>query len=110
MAQRLLARPIGSALNSARPYQLVRSFSTVLDTPIDPQTQKVTPPGPRKPSVFEDAVNATGTRTNWTKEEIAEIYNTPLIRLTYAAVCTNTARPNAVLILAITGLRTPTLS
>jgi biotin synthase len=56
-----------------------------LDTPIDPQTQRATPPAARKSSVFEDAVNATGTRTNWTREEIAEIYNTPLIKLTYAA-------------------------
>jgi hypothetical protein len=86
MAQRTLARPLGLALSSARTHCLVRSFSTVLDTPIDPKTQQVTPPTGQKSSVFENAVKATGTRTNWTKEEIAEIYNTPLIRLTYAAV------------------------
>ena len=87
MAQRTLVRQFGLALSSARARQLVRPFSTVLDTPIDPQTQQATPPAARKSSVFEDAVNATGTRTNWTREEIAEIYNTPLIKLTYAAVC-----------------------
>lgn len=86
MAQRTLVRPIGLALNSARAQQFVRPFSTVLDTPIDPKTQQVAPPT-RKSSVFEDAVNAAGPRTNWTREEIAEVYNTPLIRLTYAAVC-----------------------
>ncbi|KAJ4410877.1 biotin synthase [Didymella pomorum] len=85
MAQRTLVRPIGFALSSARTQRFVRPFSTVLDTPIDPQTQQATPPAVRKSSVFEEAVNATGTRTNWTREEIAEIYNTPLIRLTYAA-------------------------
>jgi biotin synthase len=87
MAQRTLVRPFGLALSSARAQHFVRPFSTVLDTPIDPQTQRATPPAVRKSSVFEDAVNATETRTNWTREEIAEIYNTPLIKLTYAAVC-----------------------
>lgn len=91
MAQRTLVRPIGLALNSTRIQHRIRSFSTVLDTPIDPKTQQVTPPTAGKSSVFEDAVNASGPRTNWTKEEIAEIYNTPLIRLTYAAVCMRTS-------------------
>jgi len=86
MAQRTLLRPIGRVLSSAHTTQFGRPFSTVLDTPIDPKTQKVTPPAIRKSSVYEDAVNATGPRTNWTREEISEIYNTPLIRLTYAAV------------------------
>jgi biotin synthase len=93
MAQRARVRPISFALSSARTQRFVRPFSTVLDTPIDPQTQQATPPAVRKSSVFEEAVNATGTRTNWTREEIAEIYNTPLIRLTYAAVCLTVNRP-----------------
>ncbi|KAF9694322.1 hypothetical protein EKO04_007406 [Ascochyta lentis] len=84
MAQRTLVRPIGFALSSVRTQQFVRPFSTVLDTPIDPKTQQVTPPT-RKSSVFEDALNAAGPRNNWTREEIAEVYNTPLIKLTYAA-------------------------
>lgn len=89
MAQRTLVRPIGLFLSAARTHQYVRPFSTVLDTPIDPQTQQAVQPAARKSSVFEDAVKATGTRTNWTKEEIAEIYNTPLIKLTHAAVSLN---------------------
>ena len=36
-------------------------------------------------NLLQDAVGATSPRTNWTKEEISEIYNTPLIDLTYAA-------------------------
>ncbi len=86
MAQRTLVRPIGLVFNSARTQQFARSFSTVLDTPVDPKTQQITPPAHRKSSVYENAVNATGPRTNWTREEISEIYNTPLIKLTYAAV------------------------
>lgn len=93
MAQRTLVRPVGLALSSARTQRFVRPFSTVLDTPIDPNIQQAAPPTARKSSVFEDAVNATGTRTNWTREEIAEIYNTPLIRLTYAAVRLNSRQP-----------------
>lgn len=86
MAQRTLVRPIGLVLKSARTQQFVRPFSTVLDAPVDPKTQQVTPPTGRKSSVYEDALKATGPRTNWTREEITEIYNTPLIRLTHAAV------------------------
>jgi biotin synthase len=89
MAQRQLVRPIGLALNSARTHQFVRPFSTVLDAPVDPKTQQITPPTGRKGSVFEDALHAAGPRNNWTREEIAEVYNTPLIKLTYAAVSLN---------------------
>lgn len=94
-------RPIGFALSSARTQHFARPFSTVLDTPIDPQTQQATPPSVRKSSVFEDAVNATGTRTNWTREEISEIYNTPLIKLTYAAVRSTDNRSDHILILIL---------
>jgi biotin synthase len=31
-------------------------------------------------------MQAAGPRTSWTKEEIAEVYNTALIDLTFAAV------------------------
>jgi hypothetical protein len=34
-------------------------------------------------------LNATTSRTNWTKEDISEIYHTPLIELQYAAVRTS---------------------
>jgi hypothetical protein len=61
---------------------LARPFSTVLDTPVDPSS---TPPT-RKASVFENALNAVAPRTNWTKGEIAQVYNTPLIDLTHASV------------------------
>jgi hypothetical protein len=38
--------------------------------------------------VFQEALQSTTARTNWTKEEISEIYNTPLMELSYAAVRT----------------------
>lgn len=85
MAQNFLLRPVGLTLVRRQQYAY-RSSSTVLDTPIDPTTQQSTP-HTRIASVFEDALNASGPRTSWTKEEISELYNTSLIDLTYAAVC-----------------------
>jgi biotin synthase len=38
-------------------------------------------------SAFENALEASAPRNNWTKEEIKEIYDTPLMNLAYAAVC-----------------------
>lgn len=94
MSYRTLSRPIGFALNSARTPAFVRPFSTVLDTPVDPSSQRATPPT-RKASVFEDALHAAAPRTNWTKEEIAQVYNTPLIELTHASVCSSSPLPMA---------------
>ncbi|KAH7089175.1 hypothetical protein FB567DRAFT_440217 [Paraphoma chrysanthemicola] len=82
MATRLLLRPLGPRLKATR--HSTRPFSTVLDAPVDPKTQQITPPG-RAQSAFKDAVVAEAPRTNWTKEQIAEVYNTSLIELTYAA-------------------------
>ena len=85
MAQRVLFRASGLRAGPGRLPHLTRSFSTVLDTPVDPGTQQIRQTTPRT-SVFENALNATAPRTNWTKDEIAEIYNTSLIDLTYASV------------------------
>ncbi|KAF2248955.1 biotin synthase [Trematosphaeria pertusa] len=84
MAHRALVRPIGLVPALCRPQHVSRPFSTVLDTPINPAAQQTPPPAPSS-SVFHDAVQAAAPRTNWTKEEISELYNTPLINLTYAA-------------------------
>jgi hypothetical protein len=40
-------------------------------------------------SALENALEASAPRNNWTKEEIKEIYDTPLMKLAYAAVCVN---------------------
>lgn len=40
-------------------------------------------------SAFENALEASAPRNNWTKEEIKEIYDTPLMKLAYAAVRVN---------------------
>ncbi|KAJ4301376.1 biotin synthase [Kalmusia sp. IMI 367209] len=85
MAHRTLLRPVGLAPCSVlrRTHHLARPFSTVIDAPISPAAQQAPPPVPS--SVFKDAVQATSPRTTWTKEQIAEVYHTPLIDLTYGA-------------------------
>lgn len=95
MAHRALLRPVRLAPSFplARPcLSAARPFSTVIDAPISPAEQRTPPAAPAAPSssgsVFSDAVQATGPRTNWTKEQISEVYNTPLIELTYGAVST----------------------
>ncbi|ORY19004.1 hypothetical protein BCR34DRAFT_621180 [Clohesyomyces aquaticus] len=81
MHPRLLSRrPIGINLPAyVRTHRLPHCrFSTVHDAPAQSSPALSN-------SVFEDAVQATAPRTNWTREEIASIYNTPLIELSYAA-------------------------
>ncbi|KAK3202720.1 hypothetical protein GRF29_154g503977 [Pseudopithomyces chartarum] len=89
MAHRALLRPVRLAPSFplARPcLSAARPFSTVIDAPISPAEQRTPPAAPSSSgSVFSDAVQATGPRTNWTKEQISEVYNTPLIELTYGA-------------------------
>lgn len=84
MAQRCLARSLAFTVPRKGTQRLSRGFSTVLDTPLYPSTQ---PPLPTASSVFQDAVQASAPRTNWSREEISEVYNTPLMELTYASVC-----------------------
>jgi hypothetical protein len=63
---------------SARPQWLAqRAYGTVVDGPVTQSKQATT---------FEKALTATAPRHNWTKEEIKEIYDTPLMKLAHAAV------------------------
>jgi biotin synthase len=85
MALRTFARSTNLAV-ALRAPGLHRKFSTVLDTPVYPSSQRGNGLGTQS-AVFLDALYATGPRTNWTKEEISELYHTSLIDLTYASVC-----------------------
>lgn len=62
----------------SKPQSLIRRYGTVSPAP----AQAATPPA----GAFEKAVEATAPRNNWTKEEIKEIYDTPLMKLAFAAV------------------------
>jgi len=61
----------------SKPQPVVRQYGTVAG--VSPQ---LTTP---QSSVFDNALAAETPRNNWTKEEIKEIYDTPLMRLAFAA-------------------------
>ncbi|KAJ5670555.1 Biotin synthase [Penicillium maclennaniae] len=59
--------------------RLVRSYGTVQGPPSAASIAG------RVPSVLVEATNATTPRITWTREEVSQIYNTPLNQLTYAS-------------------------
>ena len=67
-----------------------RCYSTVHDVPQTAgafsQSPLPTPPQ-RTSSLLDQAASATAPRSNWTKDEITEIHQTPLMELAFAAVC-----------------------
>ena len=81
---------LGRVVTRQGPRQLLtlRTYSTVRDVPrpAGSFTDAAPPAAPRSTSVFDDAVAATGPRHNWTKEEISQIHQTPLMELAFAAV------------------------
>jgi biotin synthase len=64
-------------LQETKPRSLVRKYGTVSSVSAGPTPQSV---------VFDRALEANAPRNNWTKEEIKEIYETPLMKLAFAAV------------------------
>jgi biotin synthase len=66
-----------------------RSYSVVHDVPQPAGSRTESPipaPPQRTSSLLEQAGNATAPRSNWTKDEITEIHQTPLMELAFAAV------------------------
>ena len=61
------------------PRTLVRSYGTV-------QGASPASLASRIPLTLTDATGATAPRTTWTRDEVKQIYETPLNQLTYAAV------------------------
>jgi biotin synthase len=61
------------------PRSFLRSYGTVQGSSVlSSQTQI--------PLTLTDATGATAPRTTWTRDEVKQIYETPLNQLTYAAV------------------------
>jgi biotin synthase len=63
-------------LQESKPQHVLRRYGTVTSV----SAQSVTPP-----SAFNNALEANAPRHNWTREEIKEIYDTPLMNLAFAA-------------------------
>lgn len=59
---------------------LRRSYGTVQQPPSAASLNS------RIPIALQEATGATAPRTNWTREDVQQIYQTPLNQLTYAAV------------------------
>lgn len=80
--------------SNGRVQWLSRPYSIVHDVPrTTGSIPHTAPPSPEPASIFDQAVAATGPRNTWTKDEISQIYKTPLMELAYAAV-----RPSALAI------------
>jgi biotin synthase len=62
-----------------------RSFSTPVNDAFSP-ISTTPPPSPDTPHTLWKAVNARTPRYDWSKDEIREIYNTPLMELAHQAV------------------------
>ena len=72
---------------AARQVSSIRQYSIVHDVPRTANLgQTPSPPVPRTGSAFDEAMKASGPRNTWTKQEISEIYQKPLMELAYAAV------------------------
>lgn len=66
-----------------------RQYSVVQDLPQTAGSfaqSSVPPPPQQTSSVLEQAANAATPRNNWTKDEVTQIHQTPLMELAFAAV------------------------
>ena len=75
------------ARRASRQLCSTRCYSIVHDVPRASASLDRAPPPPTRPSgsVFRQAVEASGPRSSWTKEEISDIHQTPLMELAFAA-------------------------
>lgn len=86
-----------------------RSYSTVHDVPrAATSIPHLAPPSPSSRSIFNTAVDAKSPRHNWTKDEISEIYKTPLMELAYAASTVHRRfhKPGAVQLCTLMNIKT----
>ena len=82
--------PLKRATQLMRPAvtRHARPLSTVQD--IYPSGGGATPPpSPNTAAVVEEALNSRAPRMDWTRDEIREIYNTPLMELAFKSVSLN---------------------
>ena len=78
---RLAAPSVSRQLCSRRSYSIVHDVPRVAAS----LGQEPPPPVQHSGSVFQQAINASGPRSTWTKEQISEIHQKPLMELAFAA-------------------------
>lgn len=84
----LIIRPLARTLLN-RSYSTVQGASTSIATsaPASPWTSSTIP------TVVKNATAAQMPRTTWTRDEVQQVYETPLSQLTHAAVCNDHPLP-----------------
>lgn len=82
--KRVPARCLAATTNAA--VGGIRAFSTPVNDSFAP-ISTTPPPAPEAQGAVWRAVNARAPRYDWTKDEIRELYNTPLMELAHQAVC-----------------------
>ncbi|KAK0934298.1 biotin synthase [Friedmanniomyces endolithicus] len=85
----------------------VRSFSTPVNDTFSP-SPSAPPPPPEASHVLRDAVSAQGTRYDWTRDEIRDIYNTPLMELAFQSATLHRRfhRPSAIQMCTLMNIKT----
>ena len=90
MALTLFARRAAVAGRSLAPFASpcgsIRTLSTPVNDAFNPIAPTSQPPPPGSTDALRNAVHAQAPRYDWTKDEIRQIYNTPLMELAFQAV------------------------
>lgn len=74
-----------SLLRQVRHWPIIhKAFSTVIDGPTPQPPDSIT----QQRFGLQEATRANGPRSDWSKKDIETIYNSPLMKLAYAAVST----------------------
>ncbi|KAK4554824.1 biotin synthase [Recurvomyces mirabilis] len=90
------------------PSTCARSFSTPVNDTFSPVSPSAPPPPPEASNVLRDAVNSTGPRHDWTRDEIRDIYNTPLMELAFQSATLHRRfhRPSAIQMCTLMNIKT----
>jgi len=93
MALTLFSRRAAARSLQSSSCVAIRSFSTPVNDTFAVPSNVPPPPEPLSSSVLREAVYATAPRYDWTKDEIRELYNTPLMELAFQSVSPTTPSP-----------------
>ncbi|KAK0335269.1 biotin synthase [Friedmanniomyces endolithicus] len=99
-SRRATARSLGSCTT-------IRAFSTPVNDTFPP-SPSAPPPPPEASHVLRNAVSAQGTRYDWTRDEIRDIYNTPLMELAFQSATLHRRfhRPSAIQMCTLMNIKT----
>jgi len=86
----------------------IRSFSTPVNDSVSPTSPTIAPPPPEFSNTLRNAVSADRPRYDWTRDEIREIYNTPLMELAFQSGTLHRRfhRPSAIQMCTLMNIKT----